>query len=74
MKDWMLISASAAVALLIAYSELAAMNKKIPGNVGATATERKVTATATNRETVAGNGANDHAIGAPGQAGMPRDR
>lgn len=74
MSDWMLISASVAVALLIAYSELAAVNKEIPANAGSTVTERKVPATATNPGAVAGNGANDQAIGAMGQAGLSGDR
>jgi hypothetical protein len=74
MKDWMLMLASATAASLIAFSELSPMNTEFPATGGSTATVAETPVSVRDPGVAAGNGANDQAIGAAGQAGLPRDR
>jgi hypothetical protein len=74
MKDWMLMLASAALASLIAYSELFPMNKDFRASGGLTATASDVAAPVRDPGAATINGANDQAIGATGQAGLPHRR
>jgi hypothetical protein len=74
MNDWMLMLASAAAAALIAYSELSPMNADFAATGGLTATVPDVPVPVRDPEVAAGNGANDQAIGAMGQAGLPGER